>query len=323
MATMASLVSIDSPSGRGAEAQAGLLQYSRVLRAVEANSAFKYATFNSLSEYPNATSAAPGRAINSDYNRVSDAPSPKLPVVQGINGDAVQADIAWRADHVNDAAAAAEHAARVSERFISFAENLDTVLMTNSASPGIKGLRSLLSVNLPGFDESALVSATAATTGSAMSLDITDANNFKKFVAFLQKQRRLVRDANAIFMNASLLAYLVVEGKALGIVGSAVDPITGQMVDTIVGLPVYDLPDSAAPLNEPDKTTPTATNNTTSVYILSLGENRVCLKTNCSLYYKETGHVGGAEKYEDIWEVRGAWDVRHPDFARRIAHIKI
>jgi hypothetical protein len=321
---MASLTSINSPSGRGTEAQAALLQNSQVIRAIEANSAWKYATFESLSVYPNVTSAAPGRALNSNFTRSNDIPPSPLALVQGINGDAVQADVALRADHANDAAAAAAHGERVSERFISFAESLDTVLMTNPSAPGIKGLRPVLSSSLPGFGSTtALISATAATTGTPVSLDITEPAKFKQFAAFLQKQRRIVRDANTIFMNASLLAYLVVEGKALGLVGSAIDPITGQMVDTIVGLPVYALSDSAAPLDEPDKTPTTPLTNTTSLYILSLGENRVSMKTNCSLYYNETNHTAQTEKYEDVWEVRGAWDVRHPDYALRINHIKI
>jgi hypothetical protein len=276
-----------------------------------------------VSEYANTTSAAPGRAINGSYERQSDAPTTKLALVQGINGDAVHADIAFLADYANDAAAAAAHAARVGERFGGFAENLDVKLMLNPGSPGIKGLRPVLSANLLGFSQSALVSATDATSSSVMSLDITNPADFKKFAAFVQKQKRLVTDANTIFMNASLLAYMVVEGKALGLVGAAIDPITGQMVDTIAGLPVYSLSDEAIPLDESDLTPTTPLNVTTSMYILSLGETRVCMKSNCSLYYHETGHIGAAEKYEDVWEVRGAWDVRHPKYARRIAHIKL
>lgn len=328
MATLQSLSTLKSESGRGNGAFGILLEASPFLRWLESQSAWQLDASTFTYETVEETSTAPSRAVGSNYTAADRTRAALLSGSLKNHGDAVSTDITLVADAAKGLRGAdlwLESA--MSSKVSSWGEKFEALLFNGSGSGNnLKGLIKILdgTTDLPGFTGfTGVANAATATTGSPVSLDISNSTNAKKFLEFLRLQKALVPNATGIIMNPSVWARLNTIAHELNMVTPGGLDMFGKQIPLFDGTPIVEvLPDTIL-LDEADDTPTTPLTNTTSVYIAAPGENVFSLRTNSGFYYIDHDHIANTNKGQEWFEIRSCWTISKKRSIRRIRNIKL
>lgn len=326
MATLRDLSTINSPSGRGRDGLGVVLQSSPFLAFMETTSGWEEdATVFDWLPVATALATIDARGIGGSYTAMNAAPGTRLTGQLAMHGGSVDIDISHLADArrgLRDVDA--WFAKELQVRLKAFAVGYEKLLFEGTGeSNQIKGLRNIINgSDLPGFtDTTRLADAQEAVGGSAKSCDLTNTNNYGKFIEYLYAQIVKVDNPAGLVMNTSLYARMWTIARKEQILGETRD-LFGVPVATFNGIPMIRVLDGTITNSEPDNDT-TPKNETTSLYIMSPGERRVSLVTNSGLYWIDYDHVDNKESGREKWEIRAAWKVEDPMSVLRVRNIKV
>ena len=319
---------IESPSGRGNDALAIWLQESPFLRFIDENSGWELdaLSFNWLpTDISSKTIAA--RAIGVAFTHQDAVPTSPVTGSQALYGGAVDIDIAYLHDANRklrdmDQWFIKELRSRIRQVAASFELALFNGTGTSNA---LKGLKVILdgTTALPGYAATYNVgNAQAVTAGTTKSCDLkTNRNNDAAFCEWLSLEMANVDNIAGLVMSPAMAARLSTIGKNLNYFGEGRDSF-GIPYDTFGGIPIKKVLATSILGTEPDDTG-TPLNETTSIYMLSPGEQNLSIVSNCGLYYKDFDHQDVKESKSEKFEIRGAWKIENTRSVRRIRNIKI
>jgi hypothetical protein len=329
MAGLKQISRINSPSGRGNDALAVLLQESPFLRFIDENSGWELdaLNFNWLpTDITSKTLAA--RAVGSPYTHQTASPTTAQTGSQAIYGAAVDIDIANKDD-------ADQKLRGIDQWFIKelryrikqIAAAFELALFTGTGQDSaLKGLSVILNgtTALPGYTGVYNVAdAQEVTGGSTVSCDLkTNRNNDAAFCEWLYLQLSNVDNIAGLVMNPAMAARLSTIGKNLNYYGEGKDSF-GIPYTTFAGVPIKQALSTSILNTEDDDTDTTPLENTTSIYLMSPGEQKLSIVSNCGLYYKDYPHMEAAESVSEKMELRGTWKIEDTRSIRRIRNIKI
>jgi len=266
------------------------------------------------------------RGIGGSYTPLNAAPGTRLTGQLAMHGGSVDIDISHLADArrgLRDVDA--WFAKELQVRLKAFAVGYEKLLFEGTGQNNqIKGLRNIISgSDLPGHTGTTrLANAQEAVGGTAKSCDLTNANNYGKFVEYLYAQIVKVDNPLGLVMNTSLYARMWTIARKEQILGETRD-LFGVPVATFNGIPMIRVLDGTITNSEPDDTDTTPKNETTSLYIMSPGERRTSLVTNSGLYWMDYDHVENKESGREKWEIRAAWKIEDPMSVLRVRNIKV
>ena len=321
---------INSPSGRGNDALALLLQNSPFLRFIDENSGWELDAIN-FSWLPTdiASKTIAARAIGSGatYSAQDLAITTLQTAAQAAYGFAVDIDVAYLQDAQQklrdiDVWFLKELRSRMKQIAASFELSLFNGTGNSNA---LKGLKVILdgSTALPGYAATYCVgNAQAVTGGSTKSCDLkTNRNNDAAFCEWLMLELANVDNPTGLVMSPAMAARLSTIGKNLNYFGEGRDTF-GIPYTTFAGIPLKPTLATSILSTEPDDTA-TPVNETTSVYILAPAEQALSIVSNCGMTYEDYDHMETKESKREKMEIRGAWKIEEPRAARRIRNIKI
>jgi len=326
MATLAQLSAgnIRSESGRGTAALAMLLSGSNFLNYLERNDGWELDATNFSWTPTTATSTAPARALNANYS-TSDRAFPSAQTgTQALHGDSVVTDRAYIRDvEAGLRARDTQMEKDIRKRLKDFGAAYETLLFNGSGSSNnIRGLKTILSgSDLPGYTGITRLKNAKDVASSGDSLDISAAAGQKKFIELLRTQLKEVDNPTGIILNASMWARIESAAYEARMIIPATNEF-GQPILQFSGVELVLVNSATIALNEPDDNG-TPVENTTSVYIMSPGEQRLCLVSNSGLEYYDWDHMDNAEKGREKWEIGAAWKIEDPNSILRIRNIKM
>lgn len=327
MANLGSLSILKTESGRGRNALALLLESSPFLRFLESVSGWQEdaSSFNYRAGEETANAAA--RAVNDSYSARERTRPPLLSGELRNHGDSVTTDITLLADAARGLADADKWLESAIATSISSFGRIYEGLLFNSdgEDDSFVGLKTILdgTTDIPGFTSwTGVADAADATSAADNSLDISGATNQALFIEYLRTQIAEVDDARAIVMSPKLLARINTIALNMHAITPGGEDMFGKPIRTFDSIPIITTLPDTLPANEPDNAG-TPVNNTTSLYIMSPGEDRFSLSSNSGLYYIDRDHVDNAEKGKEVYEIRAAWKILVKRAVRRIRNIKL
>lgn len=325
MATLVSTSTINSPSGRGADALGIVLQNSAFLRALEKYSGWELDATSYLYAPTEATSTAPARALGSAFSDGTRTFPANQSGTLAVHGDSVTTDISYLQDAARGLRDKDTQLVKdIQRRLIAFAKAYEALLFTGSGSSNnIKGLKTILdgTTTIPGFTSTYRYKSATDVAGSADSLDLSTTANQKKFLELLKTQKNDVENPTMIAMNSSLWARLETAAFELRMARETTDQF-GQDIIKFANMELVVVGDTAITLTE-DDTAGTPVAETTSCYIMAPGEMNLSLVTNSGLYWMDWDHQDNTQKGRETWEIRSQWKIENAKAIKRIAHIKV
>lgn len=327
MANLGSLSILKTESGRGRNALGILLESSPFLRYLEGASGWQEDATSFTYEAGEETSTAPARALGSDYTPGTRTRPSLLSSGLRNHGDAVNTDVSLLADAargLRNADKWLENA--VATKMSAFGRKYEYLLFNSpGSSNSIYGLKTILdgTTDIPGYSSwTGVTDAATITAASDDSLDISGATNQALFIELLRLQLAEVESPTAIVMSPAVWARINTLAWNLRAVTPGGEDQFGKPILAFDGIPIIQTLPDTLPATEPDNAE-TPVNNTTSVYIMSPGEERFSLRSNSGLYYIDHDHMDNSNKGQEWWEIRGAWNIVHKRAVRRIRNIKL
>lgn len=328
MATIASLSTLKTESGRGRNALGILLESSPLLRLLEKTSGWQEDSTSFTYEAGEESSTAPARALNSNYTPATRSRASLLSGSLKNHGDAVSTDVSLLADAqrgLRNADKWLENA--IATKMASFGRKYEYLLMKSTgASNSISGLEKILdgTTDVPGFTGyTGVANAKDATAAADVSLDISDAAGQKALLEFLRLQLAEVENPLAIVMSPALWARLNTAAVDLKMITPGGVDQFGQPIMSFDGVEIVKTLPDTLPATEADDTPDTPLTNTTSIYIMSPAEEQFALRSNSGLYYIDHDHVENSQFGQEWWEIRAAWTITNKRSVRRIRNIKL
>jgi hypothetical protein len=89
-----------------------------------------------------------------------------------------------------------------------------------------------------------------------------------------------------------------------------------------MGVEVISVSSNSITLTEPDDTA-TPLETTSSIYVLSPGENNFSLITNSGLQWHDYDSQENKESGREKWEIRANWRIENPKSVLRVRNIKV
>lgn len=270
------------------------------------------------------------RELGNSFSYTVTTPPNAQSITQAIAGEVVLIDKSYVRDAAIKGTAIEKWLqTELVRRSVAYGRLMDVELTKGSGTSGaIKGLKAILNgtTNIPGFSTTGVVNAANySTISGAKHLDLRlDQTNFEKeataFREMLQKITSELDDANVLVCNNTMWSRISTIAGKLNLLSSPTNellktPSVGQL-NTIV------IPDLAYPNDEPDDTTPTALNVTTSIYLLSVRTGALSLVTN-GFDYREADYMEMKEASEEKWEMGVAWKIENQNAVRRIRNIRV
>lgn len=326
---MANLAAVSQlgDSERGPAALARLIEISPLIRFLDQHGAFELDATDFDWRPEDGTTTVKTRALGGAYTASTQTPSAKQTGELAIHGDQLDIDISHIADAdrgIRDLGTWIDK--RLGSLYKSWAKGFEAKLIygDHTATPAeIKGLHNIFdgSTNLPGFSITGVVDAASALSGTPDSFDLSNSANYDAFLELVQNTLAQVEDPRGIACNKELYARMSTIAREKHIRGEARDQF-GRPVVTFDGVPLIKVLDGTITNTEDDNAaTPVA--ETTSLDILSPGEQRLSIVTNSGLYFNEKLHLESKESGEITWEVRAQWKVEEKNAMRRIRNIKV
>lgn len=204
----------------------------------------------------------------------------------------------------------------------SWAKSYEGLLFnSDGTSNTIKGLKAIFDglANIPGFSITGVINAKDAV-GSGNSLDLTTQTNYDAFTEYLLLWMSQVEDVRGMVMSPRMFARMYTIAKKTHQLGQSIDEF-GRPVDTFNNVPMVKTLDTTILHTEPDDAGTPAT-NTTSIWLMSPGEQRQSLVTNSGLDFEDYDKLESKQSGRVKGEVRASWKVEEKNAVRRIRNIK-
>lgn len=339
-------------SQRGAACVAHALQHSKLLNVLNSLNAFEL-TENKWRFTPikPQTQKLLSRKIGTDYKATdghslingSDAPLDLYTIddVTGtlyIHGHYIDVDASIIADASHSGVSMTDWMTKqLKAEFKKFYNLYDPVLLNGNGTSELKGLRNILKWGdkaatdygtIEGFREATynrvMNAANYSTDATPKKFDfsIKSAGIDKQQRAFIEMMDNAISDVenpNVIFMHKKTKARIWSGLKTSN--NFAIDENTfGVPISTYNKIPIIELNDNIMPINEPDDTA-TPLTDTTSIYVLSLGEQNLSLATNSGVEYNEHSNLEAKEAGREKWEIRAGWKCENPYAIKVIRNI--
>lgn len=331
MASLASLSSINSPSGRGANALSLILTKSLFLQYMESQSGYELDATNFRYRTYVPGSSLKVRPVGTGYSATALTPTAEQIGSLAFLGDSVTIDVTYQRDadkKLNTVDMWLQGELR--ERMVSYGPGLEIQMFNGSgASNNMKGLKNILNGtdDVPGFTgHKGVVNAKTYQSGSAVSFDMTTvtAAQAAKFKEMMNLVIGEVDNPTAIVCNRAAAGRITTFADALKVASTNSDYAGfGSRVKEYDGIPIIVLNDGAILNDEPDDTSGSALTNTTSIYVMGVGEGILSQATNSGLYYQDYDSPTNEQKNQEWWEYAGQWKVASKNSVRRIRNLKI
>ena len=312
---------------RGSAALARLLEVSPVIRFLDGASAFEVDATDFDWRPDDATTTVQTRAAGGSYTSADETPSSKQNGSLAFHGDSLDIDISHIADdqrNLRDLGGWIDR--RLGKKYTSWGKGMEAKLFngTGAGSPReMKGLKTIFDgvTNLPGYTITGVKDATSVLSGSPDSFDLTVEANYDPFLELLQFTIAEVENPQGILCDKELFARVSTIAQKNHIKGESRDQF-GRPVVTFDTIPLIKVLDGTITNTEPDNAG-TPVNNTTSLYVLSPGEERLSVVTNSGLYFNEKLHLESKESGRIEWEMRCEWKPEEKNAGRRLRNIKV
>lgn len=318
--------SINSPSGRGNDALGILLQESPFLRFLEECSGWEEdATNFDFLPNPYNELTIEARTAGNSYTGVAVTPNSRQTGSLAFHGASIDIDVSYKADQdrkLRDIPTWFTKELR--SRMKQFAVGYEKLLFQGTGLAGeIEGLQTILDgTDIPGYtDATCLANAQEVTGGSTKSCDITSSTNFAKFMEWLWKKIAGIDRPMGLVMNRTLYARMWTIARKEQVLSETRD-MFGMPIAKYNGIPMIPVLDTTI-LNTEDDDTDTPNEETTSIYIMSPGEQRLSLVSNSGLYWMDWDHLENNEQGREKWEIRSAWKIEEPLSLLRVRNIKV
>ncbi len=327
MATLASLSTLKSESGRGTGAVGHLLSVSPFLRYMEQVSGWQEDSTKFSYETTEGASDAPARALNGDYTANNRERADPLAGALRFHGDSFATDVSLLAD--------AERGLRNYDKWLeqtstkqvrAFGKKFEQlVFQSDGTGNSIKGLNAIFNGtdDIPGFTGyKGVVSAADSVGGGAVSMDLSVTANKKKLIQLLKRELALMENPTGIIMHPDLWTEIEDIAVELKYVTMGSPDTFGDAFPKFRNVPVIGVLPTTISLEEPDDTPTTPLENTTSIWIMGPGEEIFSLRSNSGFYYIDWNHPANKMQGVEKFEIRSAWSVVEKDSVRRIRNIK-
>lgn len=330
MAQLASLSNILSPSGRGSDALAVMLS-DPLFSLFEQNGGIwqQGATTNRWTPYTDSITLGT-RALNGVITADVYAPPAEISDTLRIHTGGHQADISYIKDS-ELGLATFDFVRDEKMKFKKWVSEYKIKLFDSDGSANsFVGLKTKLigTSNIDGYSTKRVMNALQphsvenVVAGTAKSLDIiTDATKDEALYEAILRGATYVDNAQYMLINQTLWSKLSVILYRKGINTVSFINDFGVKFEQFNGLTAVVVPDTVITNTEPDDTS-TPLLKTTSIYIMSPGEDRLSLITNSGLNWIDWDHAENTEKNLEKWEIRANWRIADPSSVLRIRNIK-
>jgi len=272
------------------------------------------------------TTTVKGRELGEVYESVREEPSAKETLALALHGDRMHVDRSHVEDDrrgLRDLQGWLER--RLGKLYRSWAKGFEAVLFNgdHTATPAqMKGLSKVYNgtTNLPGFGITGVLSAHNYTDGADQSMDLGDSANWDAFFEMMYLALSEVDDPKGIVVGKELYARVNTIARERHIRGESRD-LLGRIIPNWDGVPIIRAKDGTIPTNEANADA--SATDTTSLYILSPGEQRLSVVTNSGLYFNEKLDLETQEGMGIEWEIRSQWKVEEKNAGRRVRYIKL
>jgi len=294
---------------------------------LDTNSAFRLAATEDFWRPVNATSSLQTRDEGTGYTKTLITVEDNVPTGLAMHGDAIMIDETRIADSERGLLDIRRYLdARVPAEFQAWLEAFEVLLNQGSGSGDpleILGLLNLINgiSDLPGWTgEKGLINAKDYAPSGADTLDLTNTDNYRKFVMLVRLIIALVPGINGILMSPLMYAIFCDVADQYH-AGAETRDNLGKTVPAFDNVPLIKLLNGTILNTENDDGDNPCT---TSLYFARAGEDYLTLLTNSGLDWKpyDLGAAdlkAGAEE----WEVRAEWSVRTRNCIRRVRNIQI
>lgn len=326
-----SLSEFNGDQVRGVETLGYILEASPVLRALDTLSAWEESALTGLWTPTNDSSTVTYRALDS-----SDAPSytdesldAQISYTLKVMTATSQRDMLRMVDEQRGhGTAERDWNNKLKARARNWGKSIDSELFVGTGqTTHLKGLSTILdgTNNIPGFSETRVVNAAdKSVTSGAKIFDWTlGGTSFERqcdaFIEGFDYWKSLVDNPNVIFCNSKLKSRITTAARMKSMYSQITD-IYGYTLDTIAGIPIVQVLDTTILNTEPDSQD-TPANDSTSLYIGSLGELKTSLVTNSGFYYMSWNNPNNSYKGQERWEMSVGWKIEEPKSILRVRNI--
>lgn len=212
------------------------------------------------------------------------------------------------------------------ERAYDTAKHIEKSLIKgNGGQNDIIGLAEILDgqTDIPGLGITGVVDATTLTGVNAVSLDLATAANQELFVEGLEKVVQELDAFQFLLCNRSMAARLTTIAQKFHKYTVGLDEF-GQRVEFYAGVPIVRVENDVITNTEPDNTTVTPLDNTTSIYIGANNPTPWAIKSNSGLAFWDVGELQDVKMSRRVkFEFRGRHQINTKRAIRRIRNIKL
>lgn len=334
---MAQLAQLSAPniyseSGRGNLAVAQVLQTSLFFNALNRYSGFQFGeTTNRWRPFSESLSTQ-ARALGGSLTASDYTPENEITDTLFNVGGALDYDVSYEAD-AKAGSTSFNFENDLTRKLIAWIKGYEALAVstgTGAESPkNIKSLRAIIGgtnpaslANIPGYSETRVLNAaTFSKDSTPKSFNLLSANNKAEDV-YRMLMTALGQVENPRFMAIEQSAWAAIASMGFGkqVIDSRQDNI-GNMFNYFMGVEVVPLTSTSLPKTEADDTG-TPVNETSSIYILSPGENNFSLITNSGLAWWDYNAQQNKESGREKWEIRANWRIENPKSVLRIRNIK-
>ncbi len=186
----------------------------------------------------------------------------------------------------------------------------------------MSGFKTLLNgtSDVSGFTGNTMV-IDAATWATGNHLDLTSSSNDEAFKEKLRTEIRKLDQCTGIMMHPFMYARMATILERQNSLQTTVDQF-GMSVERFAGVELIPLLDDTITLTEPNNAT-TPLTVTTSLYLMSAGENRVSIVTNSGLEFEDYEGLQDRKAGRLRGEIRAEPVIMKPRVIRRVRNIKI
>lgn len=317
----------NAPSERGRALLSLLLSQDNFMAFLDQHSGFEEDSTDFDYRPTNPTQALQTRAEGGEYTPVDVTPPSKQADSLSFHGFGFDIDDTRIADarrNLRDFDAWLRK--EVYRRFRAFARlYANQVFIGPGTTTTLKGLSVILdgTTDIPGYTGVTGVIDTADwLSGSPVSFDLSNEDNWGTFIEKLIRYRNEVPDARGMPMGPELYARMHSIAHKKHILGESRD-LFGDPVKTFAGIPMIEVREGSILTNEPDNTGGTPLENTTSLYIMRPGEGELSMVTNSGLEFDDDIQLEKKESQRVKGELRTKWKIEEQDAIRRFRNIKL
>lgn len=211
------------------------------------------------------------------------------------------------------------------ERSYDISKSIENSLIKGKGgSNDIVGLAQILNgTNIPGLGITGVVDATTLTGVNAVSLDLAVEANQAAFVEGMEKVVQELDDFEFILCNRAMAARLTTIAQRVHKYTVGLDEF-GKRVEFYAGVPIVRVENTTIGVDEPDNTSETPLENTTSIYIGANSETPWSIKSNSGLAFWDIGELEDVKMSRRVkFEFRGRHQINTKRAIRRIRNIKL